>query len=123
MLAAEAFIYGFPLVFDLEQVDRFRREGMGSVAPAPFNSFSHRATRTKAGTYLLVPRGWDKGPAEGETVIHLPTAVATVVGRWAVDSEGDMGVVCELQAQLTLAPTSGGGAGLPSQTARPRMPC
>ena len=29
-LAAEAFIYGFPLVFDLEQVDRFVRDTPGS---------------------------------------------------------------------------------------------
>ncbi len=40
-LAAEAFIYGFPLVFDLEQVDRFDREGIGDLAPSPFNAFSH----------------------------------------------------------------------------------
>jgi hypothetical protein len=30
-LAAEAFIYGFPLVFDLKQVDRFSREGIGDL--------------------------------------------------------------------------------------------
>lgn len=40
-LAAEAFIYGFPLVFDLQQVDRFRRQGIGSVAATPFNEFGH----------------------------------------------------------------------------------
>ena len=173
-LAAEAFIYGFPLVFDLQEVDRFRREGMGSVAPAPFNSFSHatqlagpgdrfvsinndtvysiaqldvsggpvrlevpdssgryyvlqfidawtnnfayvghRATGTKAGTYLLVAQGWDGTVADGETVIRFPTAVATILGRWAVDGEEDMAAVRELQARLTLTPTSDGGDGLP----------
>ena len=40
-LAAEAFIYGFPLVFDLEQVDRFAQQGMGSLPPTPFNAFGH----------------------------------------------------------------------------------
>src|ERR1700749_2578901 len=40
-LAAEAFLYGFPLVFDLEQAERFTQQGMGIVAAAPFNSFSH----------------------------------------------------------------------------------
>ena len=40
-LAADAYVYGFPLVFDLQQVSRFTRDGMGSVAPAPFNRFSH----------------------------------------------------------------------------------
>jgi hypothetical protein len=40
-LATEAFIYGYPLVFDLEQVIRLQTEGLGSLAPAPFNEFSH----------------------------------------------------------------------------------
>lgn len=40
-LAAEAFLYGFPLVFDLSEVTRFTQVGMGSIAPAPFNSFGH----------------------------------------------------------------------------------
>lgn len=40
-LAAEAFIYGFPLVFDLEEVDRFMKVGMGSISPTPINEFGH----------------------------------------------------------------------------------
>ncbi|MEV0119279.1 DUF1254 domain-containing protein [Streptomyces sp. NPDC050844] len=40
-LAAEAYVYGSPMVLGLDEVDRFTRKGMGSVAPAPFNEFSH----------------------------------------------------------------------------------
>jgi len=40
-LAADAYVYGFPLVFDLQAVGGFTREGMGSLAAASFNSFSH----------------------------------------------------------------------------------
>ena len=40
-LAAEAYVYGYPMVFNLDEVDRFTRKGMASVAPAPFNEFSH----------------------------------------------------------------------------------
>ncbi|GAA3151985.1 DUF1254 domain-containing protein [Streptomyces rectiviolaceus] len=40
-LAAEAYIYGYPIVRNLDEVDRVSRKGMGSVAPAPFNEFSH----------------------------------------------------------------------------------
>ncbi|MEW2165240.1 DUF1254 domain-containing protein [Streptomyces sp. NPDC007084] len=40
-LAAEAYVYGFPMVFNLDEVDRFTRQGMGSLGPAPFNRFSH----------------------------------------------------------------------------------
>jgi hypothetical protein len=40
-LAAEAYIYGFPLVFDLGEVDRFNRKAMGGVPATPFNVFGH----------------------------------------------------------------------------------
>ncbi len=40
-LATEAYVVGFPLVFDLEQVARFTEEGIGSVPPTPFNTFGH----------------------------------------------------------------------------------
>ncbi|MGF6887701.1 hypothetical protein ABIA39_006194 [Nocardia sp. GAS34] len=39
--AAQAYVYGFPLVFDVEQVDRFVRTGLGANPPAPFNTFGH----------------------------------------------------------------------------------
>jgi hypothetical protein len=173
-LAGQAYVYGFPLVFDLEQVQRFSEHGMGSVPPAPFNTFAHatqlagpqdtfvsinndtvysiaqldvsggpvrlrvpdadgryyvlqfidawtnnfayvghRATGTDAATFLLVPAGWDGTPEAGETLIHLPTHVATIIGRWAVAGEADMPAVRELQAGLILEPTGQPGAGVP----------
>jgi hypothetical protein len=42
-LAAEAFIYGYPLVADLEQVVRYTTAGAGVLPPAPFNRFGHGA--------------------------------------------------------------------------------
>jgi hypothetical protein len=40
-LAVEAFFYGFPLVFDLSEVRRFEREGIGAVPATPYNRFGH----------------------------------------------------------------------------------
>jgi hypothetical protein len=40
-LAADAYLYGFPLVFNLEQVQRFVTSGVGSNPAAPYNQFSH----------------------------------------------------------------------------------
>jgi hypothetical protein len=179
-LAAEAFIYGFPLVFDLQEVERFTREGVGALAPGPLNVFSHattlagpqdtfvsinndtiysiaqidtsggpvrlevpdaggryyvlqfvdawtnnfayvgrRATGTDAAAFLLVAPGWD-GVAPGDaTVIRFPTAVASIVGRWAVDGADDLPAVRALQQQLTLT-ASGDGDGLPAPD--PRVP-
>ena len=174
-LAAEAFIYGCPLVFDLEQVDRFVRSGMSSVPATPFNRFGHatqlagpeatfvsinndtvysiaqvdlsagpvrldvpdtagryyvlqfvdawtnnfayvghRSTGTAAASYLLAPPGSQIQPSGDATVIHFPTDVGTIVGRWAVNGEGDLPVVRALQAGLTLTPTVASPAnGLP----------
>ena len=172
-LAADAFIYGFPLVFDVQEVDRFAREGIGAVSATPFNRFGHahtlagpetefvsvnndtvysianvdtsggpvrlevpdtagryyvlqfvdawtnnfayvghRATGTAARSFLLVPPGWDGDAPDEVTPIRFPTAVATIVGRWAVDGEADMPAVRELQSHLTLTAT-GRGAGVP----------
>ena len=40
-LAVEAFFYGFPLVFDLGEVRRFPRAGVGAVPATPYNEFGH----------------------------------------------------------------------------------
>jgi len=168
-LAADAFIYGFPLIFDLQEVERFAREGIGAVPATPFNQFGHasalagpetkfvsvnndtvysianvdtsggpvrmdvpdtagryyvlqfvdawtdnfayvghRATGTAARSFLLVPPGWDGDAPDDLTPIRFPTAVATIVGRWAVGGEADMPAVRELQSRLALTPTKPG---------------
>lgn len=54
-LAAEAYIYGFPLVFDLEEVGRFTERGLGSLPAAAFNTFSHADDLAGAGdTFVSV---------------------------------------------------------------------
>jgi hypothetical protein len=174
-LAAEAFIYGFPLVFDISQIQRFLQTGIGSVPATPVNTFGHatalagpketfvsinndtvysiaqvdvsagpvrldvpdsagryyvlqfvdawtnnfayighRATGTGAGSFLLVGPDWDGGAPDDVTVIRLPTTVASIVGRWAVDGPEDMPAVRQLQAALTLTPrVDAAPAGLP----------
>jgi hypothetical protein len=165
VLAADAYIYGFPLVFDLQEVSSFIRDGMGSIAPAPLNSFGHavkladpgdkfvsinndtiysvaqidlsggplllrvpdsagryyvlqfidtwtdnfayvgrRATGTAAGSFLLVPPGWQGSAPDGARVIQFPVNVGTILGRWACDGASDLESVRALQAALTLEP-------------------
>jgi hypothetical protein len=41
--ARDAYVFGFPLVFDLDQVRRYVTTGVGSNPAAPFNTFSHAA--------------------------------------------------------------------------------
>ena len=165
-LAADAYVYGFPLVFDLQEVGRVSGQGFGSLAPAPFNRFSHasklagpddqfvsvnndtiysiapvdastgpvllrvpdaagryyvlqfvdawtnnfayvgrRATGTAAGSFLLVPPGWQGDAPSGAPVIEFPTTVGTIVGRWACAGEADLPVVRALQGGLFLQPS------------------
>ncbi|MBS1678815.1 MAG: DUF1254 domain-containing protein [Actinobacteria bacterium] len=171
-LAAEAFIYGFPLVFNLEQVDRSVREGIGALPAAPMNQFSHatqlagprdtfvsinndtvysiaqvdvsggpvrlevpdadgryyvlqfvdawtdnfayvghRATGTGRQSYLLVAPDWEGEEPGDAQVVRFPTAVGSIVGRWAVADKDDLPAVRELQSQLTLSPQGDGYAG------------
>lgn len=54
-LAAEAYVYGYPLVFNLEQVQRYVSEGVGSNPAAPWNSFSHaRRLAGPADTFVTI---------------------------------------------------------------------
>ena len=172
-LAADAFIYGYPLIYDLGEVGRIARHGLGAVPPTPLNTFGHaralagpdekfvsinndtlysianvdasggpvrldvpdsagryyvmqfvdawtnnfayvghRATGTAAASFLLVAPGWDGDAPADATVIRLPTAIASIVGRWAVDGDADLPAVHALQDALRLTPTAP-GAGLP----------
>jgi hypothetical protein len=176
-LAADAYVYGFALVFNLWSVRRFLREGVGTVPAAPFNSFSHapalagpderfvsvnndtlysiapvdvsagpvllgvpdaagryyvlqfvdawtnnfayvgrRATGTSAGSYLLVPPGWQEAAPAGTSVIEFPTTVGAIVGRWACAGAADLPAVHALQHGLSLAPYGSARtpAGLPA---------
>ncbi|MBS1892292.1 MAG: DUF1254 domain-containing protein [Actinobacteria bacterium] len=174
-LAAEAFDYGFPLVFNLGEIGRVTTSGLGALPAAKLNEFGHatklagpeekfvsinndtvysvaivdlgggpvrlevpdtagryyvlqfvdawtdnfayvghRATGTEAGTYLLVPPGWDGTAPAGSTAIRFPTRIGVIVGRWAVDGEADMSAVRELQSGLRLIPEGGPAPGLPA---------
>ncbi|MEV4557256.1 DUF1254 domain-containing protein [Kitasatospora sp. NPDC049285] len=43
MLAADAFVYGYPLVAGLTMVDTFHRKGMSSIGATAWNTFGHAA--------------------------------------------------------------------------------
>lgn len=176
-LAAQAYLYAFPLVFDLEQVERFVTTGIGALGSASFNELAHaralatpqddfvsvnndtlysiaqldlsggpvllhvpdsagryyvmqfvdawtnnfayvgkRATGTAAGDFLIVPPGWQGDADAAATVIHAPTAIVSIVGRWACEGVDDLPAVHALQDAMTLT-AHGAGAGIPSATA------
>ncbi|MEU3395938.1 DUF1254 domain-containing protein [Streptomyces filamentosus] len=165
-LAAEAYVYGYPLVTDLSMVEACLTKGFGAVPAAPSNRFAHatelvgpsapfvsinndtiysiaqvdlsagpmvmhvpdtagayyvlqfvdawtnnfayvgrRATGTGESEWLIVPPGWAGRAPEGVAgVIEAPTAVVSVVGRFACDGPDDLPRVQALQKDLTLTP-------------------
>ncbi|NLG45822.1 DUF1254 domain-containing protein [Gordonia sp. (in: high G+C Gram-positive bacteria)] len=172
-----AYAYGFPLVFDLEQVERYRTVGVGKNAAADWNTFSHarslagpedtfvtinndtlysiaqldlsvgpillevpatagryfvlqfvsawtenfayighRATGSDAGRFLLVPPDWVGSEPDDAIVVRVPTTVASIVGRWAVENDADLPAVHALQDATTLTSVNPAAvpAGMPS---------
>lgn len=77
-LAAHAYLYGFPLVFNLDQVHRYVHEGVGANPAAPFNTFSH--ARTLAGpddTFVTINNDTVYSMAQidlsvGPVALHVP---------------------------------------------------
>lgn len=54
-LASEAYVFGFPLVFNGEQILRITTTGIGSLPPASYNSFGHaRELATSRDTFVSI---------------------------------------------------------------------
>jgi hypothetical protein len=77
-LVTQAYLYGFPLVFNLDQVTRYVYEGVGANRAAPFNTFSH--ARTLAGpkdTFVTINNDTLYSMAQldlsvGPVALHVP---------------------------------------------------
>lgn len=54
-LGRTAYVYGFPLVFNLDQVARYVSTGIGKNPAAPWNSFSHaRSLAGPSDTFVTI---------------------------------------------------------------------
>ena len=73
-----AYLYGFPLVFDLDQVLRYTTTGVGANPAAPFNTFSHaRALAGPADTFVTINNDTMYSMAQidlsvGPVALHVP---------------------------------------------------
>jgi len=74
----QAYLFGFPLVFNLDQVNRYVTDGIGANPAAPFNTFSH--ARTLAGpadTFVTINNDTLYSMAQidlsvGPVTLHVP---------------------------------------------------
>lgn len=69
-----------------------------------FAYIGHRATGSDAGRFLLVPADWAGQTPDEVTVVRVPTRIASIVGRWAVDGDDDLPAVHALQDATILTP-------------------
>lgn len=73
-----AYLYGFPLVFNLEQVIRYTTTGVGGNPAAPFNTFSHaRALAGPDDTFVTINNDTVYSMAQidlsvGPVELHVP---------------------------------------------------
>ena len=85
-LATEAYLYGFPLVFNLGQVQRYVHSGVGANPASPFNTFSHaRKMAGPADTFVTINNDTVYSMAQidlsvGPVMLHVPDAA----GRYYV---------------------------------------
>ncbi|MFE6931822.1 DUF1254 domain-containing protein [Streptomyces sp. NPDC057699] len=135
-LAADAYVYGSPLVRRLSAVQACLREGCGTTPAAPFNDFAHADGPATPGTYTpyapadlvdaLAQLDLSGGPvglhvpdtggayyvlqfvdAWGNTFAYLGTrATGTGEGDWLVVPPGWAGTVPDVVSGVIDAPTS-----------------
>jgi hypothetical protein len=97
-LAADAYVYGFPLIFDLREVASVAREGLGSLAPAPFNTFGHASKLAGPGDRFV--------SINNDTMYDLPDfyLVANPIDRYSIgdrtpglrrDADGSLTIVIQ----------------------------
>lgn len=76
----QAYLYGFPLVFNLDQVQRFVTEGVGVSPAAAFNTFGHsRQLAGPADTFVSINNDTVYSIAQidlsvGPVLLHVPDA-------------------------------------------------
>ena len=77
-LLTQAYLYGFPLVFNLDQVTRYVTDGVGANPAAPFNTFSHaRHLAGPADTFVTINNDTVYSMAQidlsvGPVALHVP---------------------------------------------------
>ncbi|WP_329228367.1 DUF1254 domain-containing protein [Streptomyces sp. NBC_01460] len=135
-LAADAYVYGVPLVRRLSEVQACLQEGCGSLAPAPFNDFAHADGPATPGTHVpyapadLVDALAQLDLSGGPVRLHVPDtagayyvlqfvdawsnafaylgsrATGTAEGDWLVVPPGWAGTVPDGVSGVIDAPTS-----------------
>lgn len=98
---------GEPQVLTLPEVtDRYFTYQLLSPWTESFAYIGTRATGGRAGSWAIVPPGWDGEVPDGVEVVESPTPQVFLLGRWLVDDDADVANVVAIRDQSSLQPLS-----------------
>lgn len=96
-----------PVVLTLPAVpDRYHTYQLLDAWTESFAYLGTRATGGRAGSWAIVPPGWDGPVPAGAEVLESPTPVLFLLGRFLVDDEDDVAEVLAIRDRASLVPLS-----------------
>lgn len=98
--AAEAFLDGFPIVFDRGQATRFTCEGISALPAAPFSDLSHACASA--------------GPRDTFVNVSKDTSYSVHLGRRATGAGAAEGAVLPILGRCQPRPEALGGQRTPA---------
>jgi hypothetical protein len=97
-----------PLVLTLPEItDRYVTYQFLDAWTDSFAYLGTRETGGRAGTWLVTPPGWTGDVPEGMEQVASPTPQLFLLGRLAVEGEGDAAAIAAVRAEASLQPLSG----------------
>ena len=94
-----------PLALTVPDIpDRYHAYQLLDAWTESFAYVGTRATRGRAGTWVITPPGWDGEPPTGTEQIEATTPLVFLLGRFLVDDEADIPHVLALRDQISLQP-------------------
>jgi hypothetical protein len=94
-LAADAYVYGYPLVAALTMVERFAKGGLGTLPAEQFNHFSHATRLARPGDQFVSVNNdtiysiAQLDLSEGPLVLHVPDAAGAYYVLQFIDAWTD----------------------------------
>lgn len=108
-----------PVVLTLPEVtDRYFTYQLLDAWTESFAYVGTRATGGRAGTWVIVPPGWEGAAPAGADVIEASTPQVFLLGRFLVDDEADIANVLAIRDRASLRPLDD-GAGAPPPLGTP----
>ena len=96
-----------PMVLTLPEItDRYVTYQFLDAWTDSFAYLGTRATGGRAGTWIVTPPGWTGEVPDGMEQIESPTPQLFLLGRLAVEGEGDAAAIAAIAAEASLQPLS-----------------